>query len=267
MNERTELGVQDGLAPKTTVDAAMPSASLGDAALSAPPIPEPAIPQPTVSSLAAAAIPAAAMPDSEIVARVLSGDSALFELLMRRYNRLLFRLARGILRDDDEARDVVQAAYVRAYYHLAQFRGPAGFKAWLARIAVNEALGRARRAPTIADGEHHGAAPADLAETEPENAASSRDLLRILQAAIDRLPEEFRQVFMLRGVEQLSIAETAELLGIKPATVKTRFHRARLMLQELLQRKLDHVVRDTFPLGGQRCDAIVGTVLSRIRAQ
>src|SRR4051812_28365305 len=113
MNERTEVGVQDGLAPKTTVDATMPSASLVDAALSAPPIPEPAIPQPAVSSLAAAAIPAAAMPDSEIVARVLSGDSALFELLMRRYNRLLFRLARGILRDDDEARDVVQAAYVR----------------------------------------------------------------------------------------------------------------------------------------------------------
>ncbi len=98
----------------------------------------------------------------------------------------------------------------------------------------------------------------DLVDTGPEHAASSRDLLRILQAAIDRLPEEFRQVFMLRGVEQLSIAETAELLDIKPATVKTRFHRARRMLQELLHRKLDDVVRDTFPLGGQRCDAIVG---------
>jgi len=235
MNERNELGVQDGLPPKTTVDAA---------------------------------VPAAGMPDAAIVARVLTGDSALFELLMRRYNRLLFRLARGILRDDDEARDVVQAAYVRAYYHLEQFRGPAGFKAWLARIAVNEALGRARRdALTIPDGEQHSATLPDLAETEPENAASSRDLLRILQAAIDRLPEEFRQVFMLRGVEQLSIAETAELLDIKPATVKTRFHRARLMLQQLLQRKLDDVARDTFPLGGQRCDAIVGTVLARIRVQ
>jgi RNA polymerase sigma-70 factor (ECF subfamily) len=92
-------------------------------------------------------------------------------------------------------------------------------------------------------------------------------LLRILQAAIDRLPEEFRQVFMLRGVEQLSIAETAELLEIKPATVKTRFHRARRMLQELLHRKLDDVARDTFPLGGQSCDAIVGTVLARITRQ
>ena len=233
MNERPELGVQDGLAPA---------------------IPEPAIPD-------------AVMPDAAIVARVLSGDSALFELVMRRYNRLLFRLARGILRDDDEARDVVQAAYVRAYYHLEQFRGPDGFKGWLARIAVNEALARARRAPTIVDAEQHAVALPDLHEAGPENAASSRDLLRILQAAIDRLPEEFRQVFMLRGVEQLSVAETAEMLGIKPATVKTRYHRARHMLQELLHRKLDDVVRDTFPLGGQRCDAIVATVLGRIRRQ
>ena len=107
----------------------------------------------------------------------------------------------------------------------------------------------------------------DLPEAEPENAAASRDLLRILQAAIDTLPDEFRQVFMLRGVEQLSIAETAELLEIKPATVKTRFHRARRMLQEQLQRTLDDVVTTTFPFGGQHCDAIVGTVLARIRCQ
>jgi len=213
------------------------------------------------------AIPDAAIPDADVVARVLAGDSALFELVMRRYNRLLFRLARGIVRDDDEARDVVQAAYVRAYYHLDQFRGPDGFKAWLARIAINEALGRARRSPALADTEQHALPLSDLADVGPEHAASGRDLLRILQAAIDRLPEEFRQVFMLRGVEQLSIAETAELLEIKPATVKTRFHRARRMLQESLHRKLDDVVRDTFPLGGQRCDAIVGVVLARIRRQ
>jgi RNA polymerase sigma-70 factor, ECF subfamily len=219
---------------------------------------------------AAEAIPDAAIHDSDVVARVLTGDSALFELLMRRYNRLLFRLARGIVRDDDEARDVVQAAYVRAYYSLDQLRGPAGFKAWLARIAINEALGRARRAPASVEvevEEHQLLALPDLVTMEPERAASGRDLLRILQAAIDRLPEEFRQVFMLRGVEQLSIAETAEVLEIKPATVKTRFHRARRLLQESLNRELDDVVRDTFPLGGQRCDAIVGIVLARIRRQ
>jgi RNA polymerase sigma-70 factor, ECF subfamily len=213
-------------------------------------------------------IPDAAIADADVVARVLTGDSALFELLMRRYNRLLFRLARGIVRDDDEARDVVQAAYVRAYYHLDQFRGPAGFKAWLSRIAVNEALGRARRETAgVAADEQQVLALPDLATIEPERAASSRDLLRILQAAIDRLPEEFRQVFMLRGVEQLSIAETAELLEIKPATVKTRFYRARRLLQQSLNRELDDVVRDTFPLGGQRCDAIVGVVLARITRQ
>jgi RNA polymerase sigma-70 factor (ECF subfamily) len=209
----------------------------------------------------------AALPDAAVVERVLTGDSALFELIMRRYNRLLFRLARGILRDDDEARDVVQSAYVRAYYHLEQFRGPNGFKAWLARIAVNEALARVRRTPSLSDVEQHVLTLPDVAELGPESAASGRDLLRILQTAIDRLPEEFRQVFMLRGVEQLSIAETAEVLDIKQATVKTRFHRARRMLQEMLHRKLDDVVHDTFPLGGQRCDAIVGGVLARIRRQ
>jgi RNA polymerase sigma-70 factor (ECF subfamily) len=217
---------------------------------------------PTAEGLADAAIP-----DAEVVGRVLAGDSALFELVMRRYNRLLFRLARGIVRDDDEARDVVQAAYVRAYYHLAQFRGPAGFKAWLARITVNEALGRVRRAPPPVPGDPHVSTLPDLAEDEPERAAAGRDLLRILQSAIDRLPGDFRQVFMLRGVEQLSVAETAELLDLNPATVKTRFHRARRMLQQALQSQLDDVVRDTFPLGGLRCDAIVDSVLARIRRQ
>jgi RNA polymerase sigma-70 factor, ECF subfamily len=237
MKERPVLGIEESPAPTTAGDAAIPGTA--DAVIA----------------------------DAAIVARVRTGDSALFELLMRRYNRLLFRLARGIVREDDEARDVVQAAYVRAYYHLDQFRGPDGFKAWIARIAINEALGRVRRAPEIVDAEQHVLALPDLVQIEPENAASGRDVLRILQDAIDRLPEEFRQVFMLRGVEQLSIAETAELLEIKPATVKTRFHRARRMLQDLLQRKLDHVVRDTFPLGGQRCDGIVAAVLERIRRQ
>ena len=261
MNERPDLGVQ-ATPPKGRVDAAV-SAPASDAAVQNGAIANAAIPAPTIP----AAGPDAALSDAAVVERVLTGDTALFELVMRRYNRLLFRLARGILRDDDEARDVVQAAYVRAYYHLDQFRGPSGFKAWLARIAVNEALCRVRRTPSMPAAEQHVSALPDLVEIGPEHAASGRDLLRILQAAIDRLPEEFRQVFMLRGVEQLSIAETAELLDIKQATVKTRFHRARRMLQEMLHRKLDDVVRDTFPLGGQRCDAIVGAVLTRIRRQ
>jgi RNA polymerase sigma-70 factor, ECF subfamily len=268
MNGRSGLGLRDGLSANTIGDVAVPGAAISTASVSESAIAVPATPEPSMADVPSpAVVPDAAMPDATIIERVLTGDSALFELVMRRYNRLLFRLARGILRDDDEARDVVQAAYIRAYYHLKQFRGPTGFKGWLARIAVNEALGRARHASSIAEADGQMLSQPDLADAEPESAASSRDLLRILQAAIDRLPEDFRQVFMLRGVEQLSVAETAELLDIKPATVKTRFHRARQMLQELLHRKLDDVVRDTFPLGGQRCDAIVGTVLARIRCQ
>jgi RNA polymerase sigma-70 factor, ECF subfamily len=201
-----------------------------------------------------------AITDADVVVRVLAGDGPLYELIMRRYNRLLFRLARSIVHEDDEARDVVQAAYVRAYYHLNQFRGPAGFRAWLARIAINEAYARTRGAPTLVGDDHVLTLPdCDLAE--PENAAMGGETLRILQIAIDRLPDEFRSVFMLRAVEQLSIAETAEVLDIKPATVKTRFHRARRLLQESLHRKLDDLARQTFQFDGHRCDGIVAAVL------
>ncbi len=204
-----------------------------------------------------------AISDLEVVDRVLAGDTALFELIMRRYNRLLFRLARGIVRDDDEAQDVVQATYVRAYYSLRQFRGPHGFRSWLARIAINEATARIRRAPTLIDEERVVALP-DRDTAEPENAAIGCELLGVLQHAIDRLPDEFRSVFMLRGVEQLSIAETADLLDLKPATVKTRFHRARRLLQAALHRKLDDSARKTYRFAGDRCDEIVAAVLTQI---
>jgi RNA polymerase sigma-70 factor (ECF subfamily) len=206
-----------------------------------------------------------ALPDAAIIARVLAGDAALFELIMRRYNRLLFRLARAVLREDEEARDAVQAAYVRAYYHLDQFRGPTGFKSWLARIVVNEANARVRRAPMLVKHDDQVLALPDWDAEGPEGAAMTGDLRDVLQTAIDRLPEEFRSVFMLRGVEQLSIAETAEVLDIKAATVKTRFHRARRLLQESLQRKLDDIARETFRFDGTRCDRIVAGVLAAIR--
>jgi RNA polymerase sigma-70 factor, ECF subfamily len=204
-----------------------------------------------------------AISDVEVVDRVLAGDTALFELIMRRYNRLLFRLARGIVRDDDEAQDVVQAAYVRAYYCLRQFRGPHGFRSWLARIAINEATARTRRALTLID-DAGVVALQDRDTAEPENAAIGCELLGALQHAIDRLPDEFRSVFVLRGVEQLSIAETADLLNLKPATVKTRFHRARRLLQAALHRTLDDFTRETYPFAGDRCDEIVAAVLTQI---
>jgi RNA polymerase sigma-70 factor (ECF subfamily) len=201
--------------------------------------------------------------DEAVIGRVLAGDAPLYELIMRRHNRLLFRLARAIVREDDEARDVVQAAYVRAYYHLDQFRGPSGFKSWLARIAVNEAYARTRRAPTLVD-ENQVLALPEWDAAEPENEAIAGDFLRVVQAAIDQLPEEFRSVFMLRGVEQLSVAETAEMLDIKAATVKTRFHRARRLLQEALHKRLDDVACQTYPFDGARCDLIVAAVLTEV---
>jgi RNA polymerase sigma-70 factor (ECF subfamily) len=205
-----------------------------------------------------------ALSDVAIVGRVLAGDAALFELIMRRYNRLLFRLARAILRNDEDARDAVQVAYVRAYYHLSQFKGPTGFKSWLARIVVNEANTRLRRSPTLVKHDDQILTLADWDANGPEGAAITGDLLEVLQTAIDRLPEEFRSVFMLRGVEQLSIAETAEVLDIKAATVKTRFHRARRLLQESLHRKLDDIARETFRFDGNRCDRIVSGVLTEV---
>jgi RNA polymerase sigma-70 factor (ECF subfamily) len=177
----------------------------------------------------------------------------------------LFRLARSIVQDDDEARDVVQAAYISAYYHLDQFRGPAGFRAWLSRIAINEACARTRRALAFAD-EEHALRVTGCDAAEPENAAIASEALRLLEIAIDRLPDQFRSVFMLRGVEQLSVSETAELLDIKPATVKTRFHRARRLLQQSLRRKLNSTAGAAFPFDGDRCNAIVATVLAKIHS-
>jgi RNA polymerase sigma-70 factor (ECF subfamily) len=210
---------------------------------------------------------ATTLSDNEIVERILAGDQPLYELLMRRYNRLLFRIARSILREDDEARDVVQATHVLAYYHLAQFRGPTGFGSWLARIAINEASARARRLSTgrdCIDDDVLLHLP-EIETAEPENIAIGGETLRVVEAAIDKLPDEFRTVFMLRGVEQLSIAETAMVLDIKPATVKTRFHRARRLLQAALQRSADEAANGSFGFAGQHCDRIVAAVFGALK--
>lgn len=204
------------------------------------------------------------MPDLEVIRRVLAGEAALYELVMRRYNRFLFRLARSVMRDDDEARDVVQESYLRAYRKLEQFRGPDGFKSWLAQIVLNEARARLRKPLLLVDDEDALIDVRALESDEPEFDAMSSQAQRIIEHAIDGLPDDFRIVFMLRGVEQLSIAESAELLGIKEATVKTRFHRARSLLQHALTRRLDDLAPNSFDFDGSRCDAIVATVLARL---
>jgi RNA polymerase sigma-70 factor (ECF subfamily) len=204
------------------------------------------------------------MTDLEVIDRVLGGEVALYELVMRRHNRLLFRIARGVVRDDDEARDVVQVAYVLAYRKLDQFRGPDGFKSWLAQIALNEARARIRKPVVLTGDEDVMVALPALQSDEPEFVAMSDETRRIITKAIDALPDDFRVVFLLRGVEQLSITETADLLGIKEATVKTRFHRARSLLRHALHRRLDELAPAAFPFDGTHCDAIVVGVLGKL---
>lgn len=215
------------------------------------------------------------IPDGKLVERVRAGDAVAFELIMRRYNRLLYRLARGILRNDSDAEEVVQDAYLRAYAKLAEFKGPQGFRAWLCRIAVNEALGRLRRRGQVISLEDHAARTSGLhgsnpmktmrtQQPDPEREASSSELRNMLEDAVDSLSDDFRAVFVLRAVEGLSVAETAEALGLRPETVKTRFHRARASLQRHLIGRIGSNLASLFEFGGARCDRIVSTVLGRL---
>jgi len=202
--------------------------------------------------------------DTEIIAQVLAGNDAAYEGIMRRYNRMLFRLARGIVRRDDVARDIVQDSYVRAYYRLSQFNGPKGFPSWIGRIVINEALTLTRKTELLEDRSiDTDQLPIDSNE-RPEQLAMRDDIMQLIETAVDGLPQDFRIVFMLRGVEQLTIKETAELIEIKPETVKTRFHRARLMVRKALEQTLGDTVPESFPFGGKHCDEIVSTVFKRI---
>jgi RNA polymerase sigma-70 factor, ECF subfamily len=213
--------------------------------------------------------------DYGLVERVRAGDAAAFELIMRRHNRRLFRLARSVLRNGAEAEDVVQETYVRAFAKLDEFHGPDGFSAWLARIAYNEALGRVRgrdRVVSLHDHISGGDGDADVRRIEtmtsrhpdPEHLTGNGELRRLLEDAIDALPDDFRAVFVLRAVDGMSLAETAEALSIRPETVKTRFHRARHRLQETLGARLDALMPAAFEFGGARCDRIVAAVLARL---
>jgi RNA polymerase sigma-70 factor (ECF subfamily) len=209
--------------------------------------------------------------DEEIVDRVLKGDSVLYEILMRRYNQRLYRVARSILRDDAEAEDVMQDAYVRAYEHLGQFARRAPFSTWLTRIAVHEALARVRRRnrnDQLNDGEHEGEFVMNLAEPSlnPEQTASKTEVGHLLEEALLALPEQFRTVIMLRDVEELSTNETAEALEITEENVKIRLHRGRAMVRGWLFERVGAKAKDAFPFMGARCDRVVRTVFERIAA-
>jgi RNA polymerase sigma-70 factor (ECF subfamily) len=216
--------------------------------------------------------------DADIVRRILAGDLAAFELLMRRHNRRLYRLARATLRNDAEAEDALQDAYLKAFRALAQFRGEAALHTWLSRLVLNECLGRMRRAarrqnvvPMLPDCPDDERMTSDMDPTNtrddcaPDQSAARAEIRALLERKLDALPVGFRTVFVLRTVEELSIEETAQSLGIAEATVRSRHFRARQMLRESLVQELDRLGPDLFEFGGRHCDLIVAAVLARLR--
>jgi RNA polymerase sigma-70 factor (ECF subfamily) len=203
-------------------------------------------------------------------------DPQVFERIMRQHNRMLFRTARAILHDDAEAEDALQEAYMQAYHALGSFRGDAKLSTWLARIVANEALmrlrKRSRRAEIVsiqpaASTEELEQVSDTTMDNAPDANAERGEMRRLLEAQIDALPDSYRTVFMLRGVEELSVEETATVLGIPAATVRTRFFRARSLLREALAQKIDLAYEDAFSFAGSRCDRIVASVLARINRQ
>jgi RNA polymerase sigma-70 factor, ECF subfamily len=211
----------------------------------------------------------ATLSDEQVVDRVLAGQTALFEVLMRRHNERLYRAARAIVNDEAEAEDILQQAYVNAYSHLRQFDARARFSTWLTRIAVHEALARARRRSryTAMDLEHPSTLqfPVPPATTpDPERQAFARELGALMESAIDRLPDGAREVFILRQLEGMDTAEVAEVLEVSEAVVKTRFSRARAALRRDLHQHADAALSNAFRFLRPRCDRVVAAVLRRI---
>jgi RNA polymerase sigma-70 factor (ECF subfamily) len=207
--------------------------------------------------------------DEEVVRQVLDGNTALYELLMRRYNERLYRAARAITRDDREAEDVMQQTYVNAFANLRQFSGQARFATWLTRIAINESLARVRRRGKYEPFDDDAAEDTTLVAvpptSDPERQAMSGELRELLEWAIDGLTDGAREVFVLREVEELSTLETAQLLGVSEDVVKTRLSRARSALRSALIARTGTAAPDVFRFYRPRCDHIVAQVLSRLQ--
>jgi RNA polymerase sigma-70 factor, ECF subfamily len=213
----------------------------------------------------------AALTDEEIVERVLAGDTALYQVVVRRYNTRLYRVAHAILKNDGEAEDVMQAAYVRAFQNLGQFAWRAKFSTWLTRIAVHEALARAHKAKRFEDWDNMnenmqneiGVAPLKL---NPESETASVEMSKILEQAIETLPDQYRAVVMMRTVEEMTTAETAESLSLTEDNVKIRLYRAHGMLRKELYQNARMSAADAFPFHAPRCDRIVANVFVRLAA-
>jgi len=213
--------------------------------------------------------------DPELAQHIATGDKRAFELLMRRHNQILYRTARSILKDDAEAEDAAQEAWLLAYRAIGNFRGEAKLSTWLIRIVVNEAITRARKRGRGAEiiqlsgerQEDSEAAEGNMDETsteQPEGAAQRAQTRRLLESKIDELPDAFRTVFVLRALEELSVEETAAALGIPEATVRSRLFRARGLLREALSKEIDLAYGDAFAFAGARCDRIVAGVMAKL---
>lgn len=210
--------------------------------------------------------------ETELITRAAHGDGVAFEAIMRRHNRLLFRTARSILKDDAEAEDALQEAYLRAWRALDSFRAEAKLSTWLVRIVANEALGRLRHksaqiipldAAMNANDPDVQASLSDDPDNRSENQVMRQQMRALLEARIDLLPVDFRTVFVLRAVEELSVEEVAQALEIPEATVRSRFFRARSLLREGLASQVDVALGDAFSFDGERCDRIVAGVFAR----
>jgi RNA polymerase sigma-70 factor (ECF subfamily) len=216
---------------------------------------------------------AAPADDAELVRRAIARDGAAFRTIMTRNNRRLYRVARSILRNDSEAEDVVQEAYVKAFARLDRFRGDCALSTWLTRITINESLQRLRRERTasvldISETQRGGAQIIRFPDSEsddPERTMAQREILQLVERATDDLPDSFRIVFVTRVIEGMSVEETAELLGLQPETVKTRLHRARRLVRKKLESQIGPVLMDAFPFAGKRCERLTGAVLRRLR--
>jgi RNA polymerase sigma-70 factor, ECF subfamily len=218
-------------------------------------------------------IASAGTSDAELVRRARGRDEAAIRLILQANNRRLYRIARGILRDESEAEDVVQETYVRAFTQLDDFRGDSSLATWLARIAMNEALGRLRRRrpgvewSSLPPGALEAQViqfPHSAASEDPEKSMAQRQIQHVVEHAIDEFPDAFRIVFITRVIEGMNVEETADILGVKPETVKTRLHRARTMLRDNVEKKIGPVVMDAFPFAGKRCERLTGAVLKRL---
>lgn len=222
-----------------------------------------------VTGLAAAVPGHEQLTDGEIVRRVLEGEIPLFEILMRRHNQRIYRAVRAIIRDESEAEDVMQQAYVNAYSHLNQFAGRAKFSTWLTRIAVYEALARVRKDRSGAQTEERISDEDEMERIrsqipDPEQQAMNSDIREVLQTVIDSLPENYRTVLMLREVEGASTAEVAECLDVSEEVVKTRLHRARSMVREGLYDQAGISSEALYAFHDPRCDRVVGNVFEAI---